>query len=345
MMNNKTGQFTPSASVHYLQSLLRVIDERDIDGRALFARVGLDPDLFQHPDSRVPFTLLLDAWHLALEALDDQALGLVGAEQFHPAIYGPLASIILTSPTLGDVATQLVRFQAIPENATHAALSFEDDQVVIVFGSDYFEQDRIRPIVEYAMSEIIGMARFLVDRQHHDRIRYASVRFAHPPSGPMERYQAALGVIPEFNAPCNDVRFDTELLALPTTCPDPELFQSLLERIATRHDVTPATLSDRVEQYLVSALPHGVPRIADAAQELNMTVRTLQRKLEQEGWRYAELLNDVRQRLARELLGRAEASVTEVAFLLGFSEPSAFHKAFQRWTGQSPGEWRRRQND
>ena len=342
-MTNNTGQFTPSASVHYLQSLLRVIEERHLDGRALFVKAGIDPDLFQHADSRVPFSQLLDAWHLALDALDDQALGLYGADQFHPAIYGPLASIIMTSPTLGDVATQLVRFQAIPENATHAELSIDGNQVVIVFGSDYFDQERIRPVVEYAMSEIIGMARFLVDRQHHERIRYDSVRLAHGPSAPASRYETAFGVAPAFNEPCNEIRFDLALLGLPTTCPDPDLFKSLLERIAVRHDVPPASLADQVEQFLVSALPHGVPRIADVAQQLSMTVRTLQRKLEQEGWRYAELLDDVRQRLARELLGRADASVTEVAFLLGFSEPSAFHKAFHRWTGQSPGEWRRSQ--
>ena len=343
IMNNNTGQFTPSASVHYLQSLLRVIDERQLDGRALFARAGLDPDLFQHPDSRVPFALLLDAWHLALDALDDQALGLVGAERFHPAIYGPLASIILTSPTLGDVATQLVRFQAIPENATHAELTLEEGEVVISFGSEYFDQARIRPVVEYAMSEIIGMARFLVDRQHHDRIRYTRVRLAHDSLAPGQRYAQAFGVVPEFNQARNEVRFDAQLLGLPTTCPDPELFRSLLERIAARHDVAPASLAEQVEQFLVSALPRGVPRIVEVAEQLNMTVRTLQRKLEQEDWRYAELLDDVRQRLARQLLGRQEASVTEVAFLLGFSEPSAFHKAFQRWTGQSPGEWRRSQ--
>jgi AraC-like DNA-binding protein len=295
IMNNNTGQSTPSASVHYLQSLLRVMAERQVDGHALFARTGLDPDLFRHPDSRVPFALLLDAWHLAMEELDDPGLGLLGAEQFHPAIYGPLASIIMTSPTLGDVATQLVRFQAIPEDATHAELAMEGSEVVISFDSEHFDQDRIRPV----------------------------------------------GVTPQFNESANEVRFDAQLLALPTACPDPELFQSLLERIAERQPR--ATLAGQVEQFLASALPRGVPRIAEVAEQLSMTVRTLQRKLEQEGWRYAELLDDVRQRLAQALLSREEASVTEVAFLLGFSEPSAFHKAFQRWTGESPGEWRRRQ--
>ena len=342
-MNNNTGQFTPSASVHYLQSLLRVISERQQDGQALFVKAGLDPALFQHPDSRVPFALLLDAWHLAMDALEDQALGLAGVEQFHPAIYGPLSSIIMTSPTLGDVATQLVRFQAIPEDATHATLSVDDDEVVITFASDYFDTARIRPVMEYAMSELMGMARFVVDQQHHSQLQFAGVRFAHAPSAPVSRYEAALGVTPEFEQGSNEVRFQAQVLGVPTTCPDPDLFQSLLQRIAARHDVPPASLADQVEQFLVSALPRGVPRIADVAAELNMTVRTLQRKLEQEGWRYAELLDDVRQRLARELLGRAEASVTEVAFLLGFSEPSAFHKAFQRWTGQTPGEWRRSQ--
>lgn len=326
--------------MHYLQSLLRVVADRKEDGHALFVRAGLDPALFQHPDTRVPFALLLDAWHLAMEVLDDPGLGLVGAEQFHPAIYGPLASIIMTSPTLGDVATQLVRFQAIPENATHAELSLDGDEVVIAIDSEHFDADRIRPVVEYALSEIIGMARFLVDSQHHHRIGFTRVRFRHEPSTALERYQAMLGATPEFGGSRNEVRFDASLLALPTACPNPALFSSLLEQIAASQG-SAGSMVEQVEQYLVSALPRGVPRIAEVAAHLNMTVRTLQRRLEQEQWRYAELLDDVRQRLACELLGREDASVTEVAFLLGFSEPSAFHKAFLRWTGTRPGEWRR----
>ena len=109
----------PSASVHYLQSLLHLLSELEVDGHALFRQAGVDESLFHNPDNRVPFETLLRAWHLAMEASGDPVLGLRGAQRFHPAIYGPLASVIVTSPTLGDVATQLTRFQAIPENATH----------------------------------------------------------------------------------------------------------------------------------------------------------------------------------------------------------------------------------
>lgn len=335
----------PSASVHYLQSLLRVIDEQSLDGQALFAQAGVDPALFQHPDERVPFEQLLDAWHLAVEQADDPTLGLFGATRFHPAVYGPLASIILTSPTLGDVAAQLVRFQSIPENATTASMAVEGDQVVLAIDCEQMAAERIRPVVEYALSEVIGIGRFLTEPAHHERIRFNEVSFRHQAPVAAERYREMLGVTPVFGADRNEVRFDLTLLSLPTACPDPELFESLLERIAARHRPREAGLVEQVEGVLVSALPRGVPRIAEVAAQLNMTVRTLQRRLEQAGWGYADLLDATRQRLAEQLLRRAEASVTEVAFLLGFSEASAFHKAFQRWTGASPGEWRRQHGD
>lgn len=333
---------TPSASVHYLQSLLRVMADQGLDGHALFAQAGVDTALFDHPDKRVPFELLLKAWHLAMAEAGDPTLGLFGMEHFHPAIYGPLASIILTSPTLGDVATQLLRFQAIPEDATHAQMQLQGDEVVLRIASAYFADEPIRPVIEYALSELIGMARFLTDRQYHDDIYFLSVCFRHRPAVPVVHYAERLGVAPRFEQDCNEVRFSARLLALPTACPDPELFQGLLERMTARYAVQEDSLVQQVEHFLIAALPRGVPRIGELAAHLNITVRTLQRRLRQAGWGYAELLDDMRYRLAQQLLGRDEVSITEAAFLLGFSEASAFHKAFHRWAGVSPGEWRRR---
>lgn len=315
--------------------------DRGLDGHALFARAGVDTVLFDHPDKRVPFALLLNAWHLAMAEANDPTLGLFGIEHFHPAIYGSLASIILTSPTLGDVAAQLVRFQAIPEDATHAEMSRDGDDVVLRIASPHFSDQLIRPVIEYALAEVIGMARFLTDRQHHDEIGFQSVRFRHRPAVAAAHYAARLGVEPAFEQPCNEVRFSARLLALPTACPDPELFQGLLERLIARHALPDDQLVQQVEQFVMAALPRGVPRISQLAADMHLTVRTLQRRLQQAGWGYAELLDDIRQRLARQLLRRDEVSITEVAFLLGFSEASAFHKAFHRWQGVSPGEWRR----
>ena len=119
------------------------------------------------------------------------------------------------------------------------------------------------------------------------------------------------------------------------------MFESLLERIAARHRPREAGLVEQVEGVLVSALPRGVPRIAEVAAQLNMTVRTLQRRLEQAGWGYADLLDATRQRLAEQLLRRAEASVTEVAFLLGYDDPNSFTRAFHTWTGTTPEAFRR----
>src|SRR6056297_2327247 len=95
---------SPSASVHYLQSLMHVMAELGLDGHDVLARAGLDPAQLQHPDNRVPFDVLLRAWHLAIDESGEPAPGLLGARRFNPAIYGPLASIIVTSPSLGDVA-------------------------------------------------------------------------------------------------------------------------------------------------------------------------------------------------------------------------------------------------
>ncbi|MDF1822557.1 MAG: AraC family transcriptional regulator [Alcanivoracaceae bacterium] len=333
---------SPSASVHYLQSLMQVMAELGLDGRAVLARAGLDTAELEHPDNRVPFDVLLRAWHLAIEESGDPVPGLLGARRFNPAIYGPLASIIVTSPSLGDVAAQLVRFQAIPEDATHADIELQGDEVVLRFDTGDYDPAYIRPVVEYELSEILGIARFLTDPVHHPRLVFNAVSFRHAAPADVALYRELLGATPAFEQAYNEVRFDADLLGLACACPDPDLFQTLLERMEARHNDPDDSLPQRLKQFIVHALPRGVPRIRDAAEHLGMAVRTLQRRLDDEGVTFADSVDAVRHDLACKLMRRKDASITEAAYLLGFTDPSAFHKAFRRWTGQSPGEWRRR---
>src|SRR5262249_51637173 len=98
--------------------------------------------------------------------------------------------------------------------------------------------------------------------------------------------------------------------------------------------------TDAVRRYLAGGLGDGQPTLEQIAPRLHMSPRTLHRRLEEEGTSFRQVLSEVRRELAARHLSEGRLAIGEIAFLLGFSEPSAFHRAFKRWTGHAPLAWR-----
>jgi AraC-like DNA-binding protein len=158
----------------------------------------------------------------------------------------------------------------------------------------------------------------------------------------VEPYRALFGVLPEFDAEHDQLVFDSNLLDLPMKNHDDALSE-LLRRYAQpalKAVARTLTWSERVEGCLQSGIDPGV---AAVARDLAVSPRTLQRSLSNEGTSYLEIAARTRRAVAERLLQRRELAIAEVAFALGFNDSSAFHHAFVRWTGTTPGDYRSRQ--
>jgi AraC-like DNA-binding protein len=134
-------------------------------------------------------------------------------------------------------------------------------------------------------------------------------------------------------------------LDLPMIKSDPAL-KTMLERVAgdmLQRLPSADTLTSHIRRLLAAELRGGDPRIEHLARKLHTTPRTLRRRLEEIGTTHREILEELRKELALKYLGEQSIGPTEVAFLLGYSNASAFHKAFKRWTGVSASEYRRRE--
>jgi AraC-like DNA-binding protein len=167
--------------------------------------------------------------------------------------------------------------------------------------------------------------------------------FQHPAPANAARYQQVLRCPVHFNQPEVRLVVRRELFDRPLRRPDPGLFQ-YLEQHAQTLDARLAerrSLSDQVRERLLGGLREGEPQQVGVARLLGMSERTLQRRLRDEGTTFAALLDDVRAEAARMYLRDPRLAVFEVAFLLGFSEASAFNRAFRRWTGSSPSDFRK----
>jgi AraC-like DNA-binding protein len=166
-----------------------------------------------------------------------------------------------------------------------------------------------------------------------------SVSFIHHEPASTERHQRLFRAPVRFSQPHDALAFDRALLARPLLTAEPAL-AGVLERQAelllTRLPPQ-GSLRGAVRRALLPALPGGEPRIERVAKALAMTPRTLQRRLSEDGITFQGLLDDLRRELANHYLQGQGRPAAEVAFLLGFADPSAFRRAFKRWTGSSPG--------
>jgi AraC-like DNA-binding protein len=162
--------------------------------------------------------------------------------------------------------------------------------------------------------------------------------------GAAREYERFFGVAPRFGAKANSISLSRETMALPLVAAKAALRPSLLFLCETQLAELDGRqgLTSRARAALLEQIPRGVASRSEVARALGLSERSLNRKLQAEGATYRDVLDDVRRELALAWLADADQAVYEVAFLLGYSEPSTFHRSFRRWTGASPLAWRKR---
>src|SRR5512133_729216 len=171
-----------------------------------------------------------------------------------------------------------------------------------------------------------------------------SVAFRHPRPANTSEHQRLFGREPFFSADVSALEWDRSALEWEVPGTDPALSR-ILERhaqalLAEKPELGQA-YADRVRTVLASALAGGTTTLESVATRLAMSARTLQRRLTSEGVTFDGLPDAVRLQLAVRYLTEPKVAISEVAYLLGYSEPSPFHRAFRRWTGTTPSEFRR----
>ncbi|NNC73855.1 MAG: helix-turn-helix domain-containing protein, partial [Sphingomonadaceae bacterium] len=183
---------------------------------------------------------------------------------------------------------------------------------------------------------ICGVNRFFPDRHYY---RSAQVTHERPDYAPL--YEELLGVPIEFDCTYNAMEIDPSLLELKLNPKKNYVFGMLSGQAATLLTELEAmkTVRAEIERQLMPILHTGEAGLDDVAKEMGMSRQQLYRALRAEGVRFKDVLDDLRHRLALDYLKGGKVSVNEAAYLVGFSDPSAFSRAFKRWTGESPGQF------
>lgn len=324
--------YAPAAD--YLWELVR---SYGIDPTPVFEQAGVDPKQRFDPNARLTRPQMNALHAAALEATGDEAIGLRVVNTFHPSHMGALGYAWLASRTPRDAWLKMQRHSKIESDTFRLTLAEHGDEVHVGF----FWDGDWTPIV----SQLYTVMALLVHL--HRRIAGPD---AHPLRVDFSTPEPTDPTLFEDHFRC-ELRFGRpqELLVLPRAVMDrptprghPELEQATEEMVvrylALREK---ADILSQVRAALFECLPEGDVSAERIAGQLHMSTRTLRRRLDEEGMSFRSLLTDVRRALALRYIRDESLSLTEISYLLGFSEPSSFTRAFRGWTGSSPSEARR----
>ncbi|NTX39769.1 AraC family transcriptional regulator [Myxococcus sp. CA033] len=323
--------------------LLAYLRATGLDPTPLVERFGLPLDAGTLPEVSLPLPTL-HAFLDAAEALSQDAfLGLHVAQRVPRGNYGLVEYIARASPTVRDTFRSLARYMALLEPAWLA--SFTDDADgggTFAYGIAGAPLAYGRHASEYGLALFTHVGRQLTERPWKPR----AVAFAHPAPPDIAPLVEHFGVTPTFGGGRNALSLDAAALDLRVVGADPALL-SVLERAASGVSApTPPAPPDApgfvqaVRDVIRASLRDGAPQVSDVAKGLHVSPRTFQRRLTELGTSFQDEVDAVRRELAFQYLRDANLGVSQVAFLLGYSELSTFDRAFKRWTGMTPRVWR-----
>ncbi len=330
-----------SVSAAYLQSLLPALARHyGLDENALLHAAGLSSQQLQDAEKLVPLVQAGALFLQILRASGDQGLGLVMGLLVQPRSYQVLGYAVLSSANLGEAIDRLIRYEKLVGKLGTTQLLREGERCRLQWHCP-LSGDWTRYIKEAAIAGWVTYARALLG----GNVAPSQVCFDHAALVPLQRYDAVFHCPVQMNAGWCGVEFDAALLALPLHSADPGL-RALMDAQAQQllQDFEQTTnLVSEVRAQIAQALPNGEPALETVAVRLQLSARALQHRLKQNGVTFKELVDSVRKALVLHYLRDPHTSLQDVAFLLGFSEQSAFSRAFRRWHGCAPQQFRRQQ--
>ena len=334
---NESAQTTTLASSVLL--LARAIDSYGYNSSELFAKVDLDHSKLKDPLARYSFQSVNELWTLASETIDDPCFGLKVATFWHPTTYNALGYTWLASNSLEDAFQRSSRYTRMVNTSAKDIMQYEKstDAYGVIIHNHLLKPPPVRAAVDSSIAMVLVMCRAAYGPDLNPiRVTY---RREQPESTTC--FEEFFNAPVEFSQVHNALWLDPEVVTTPLATANPELVrindQIVTEYLAhiDRHD-----LASQVRSKLIESLPSGQVSEERIAAAINVSQRSLQRKLKQQGITFTKLLEKTRQELGLLYVRDPQRSFNEIAYLLGFSEPGNFTRAFKRWYGSSPSQYR-----
>lgn len=332
-------------SICFVHEALVAIRERGLDADALLEAAGISPELLKLPEARVSSTHFGNLWHLIARTLDDEFFGM-DSHRMKVGSFTLLCHATIHADTLERALQRALRFFRLVLDDLEGHLEREGDLARIVIddlprpAEGSAPPCPARPFAYGTVLVILhGLACWLVGR----RIPLIEASFRCPEPHYSGEWRMLFSPNLKFDQPRTSITFAAEYLDMANIQNErsmKEFLRSSPVNFLVKYKNS-ASLTARIRRHLRETPPAAWPAFDTLAEELHYSPSTLRRRLEDEGNSYRTILDDLRRDLAISLLSDSENSIMAIANELGFAEPSAFHRAFKKWTGARPGEYRR----
>jgi len=321
-----------------VEKIINAATAHGIEPQTLYESVRLDPALLSDPDNRIPFAQLVALYERAAELTGDNNFGLHLGERIDPSAFDLVGYSALNSPTLGAAFARVARYHSIWTDGALFKLESANDTSAVVYSYVDTAMQEHRQDSEMTLATVTALCRNVTTSDFTP----AAVEFQHEAPEDLSEHLRLFRCPLQFGAQSNKLSFPSSFLSLPIAKADASLCvlldrhaEELLEKFPPRD-----SLIDHVRSIIATEFRGGDPSLEHVAGQLGFTPRTLQRKLQELNTSHNELVDQMRSQLAMRYLRERNMAICEVAYLLGFSESSSFHRAFKRWTGVTPKEFR-----
>jgi AraC-like DNA-binding protein len=334
------GSSRMSVSTVMVRVLVDAVERAGVPRQELLGSLNIDAARLAEVDGRFDLEEFAALQVRAMDLTHDEALGLHVAERTHDSAFDLMAHLVSHAPTLREAFGLCVQFQRLLTDDCHIALRETGASATVHyhFARRFERADRMQ--AEFVLAGFLRLARVFGG----PGVTPQAVSFEHARPAHHREVVRVFGEVVRFGQATTGLTFDRAVLDRVQLHQHPELFTLLrsqaehaLERVAI--GLRPA---DEVQRYLQARPPARIPDISTAARDLGLSARSLRRRLAADATSYRSLVRATLESSAGHLLRDPKGSIQQTARALGFSNVGAFHRAFKRWTGMTPSQYRER---
>ncbi len=336
-MNKATELSGIEVSVSVLWQMNRYLSSINIDIRDAFSAAGADNDLLEHPDERLPFETYIAIEDAAAGIACDPCFGLHMGEFFEPGHWSILGYLLMNCRNLAEAFRKSYRYQKIIGNLIEGKISLGFKTVKAVLTTPKHAPELSRHCFESALSSSVRMLRIMTGKQ----LNPLEVGFIYPRPENTDEYKRVFCCPVRFNQNHTYIKVPLSIGNIPVLLHNESMrkhFEDYAENILSEIEGIDKT-SRAVTKLVLGNLDSRNISIRKIAGELAMSVRTLQNRLKDEGTTFSILLEEIRKRLAKKYI-MENHTIEDITYLLGFSNPSVFRKAFRKWMDMTPRDFR-----
>jgi AraC-like DNA-binding protein len=303
--------------------------------KKLLTQAGLTELDLQEKDARIAFSKNAAFFEMAADATENTNLGLEFAQSRDSRDAGLIGYVGLNSPTVKDTLKNFSRYRRVMSDALEINVDEIEKNGTLKWWRRGLVTHRSRQFMEFGTTNLIRALREMTKR----KLTPVRVTFAHPRNARTEEFERFFGCPVDFGRRVNLIELKPTDLSAPIVDADQRLLsvlQGYCLEVLAKHREQPPSLIEKVERLIIDRLSNDEARIDVIAKELGMSQRSLSRALAKRGTSFSAVVEALRKELAQKYLKQSDLRLTEIAFLLGYAEPSSFTHAFKRWTGKTP---------